>query len=142
MPGAVGDVLDQDPEAWRDAVETSAYVADNSALRKREREFLPLSPPSWKDFARFETRVVEGIGQEDAFDEYLRNVLRCKSRSGSHELGLSAHSLSTACPHLRAPGAPCPGWAHHIAGSLPETAGQRGADDLIPDNGQVERMNR
>ena len=64
MPGAVGDVLDQDPEAWRDAVETSAYVADNSALRKREREFLPLSPPSWKDFARFETRVVEGIGQE------------------------------------------------------------------------------
>jgi NAD(P)-dependent dehydrogenase (short-subunit alcohol dehydrogenase family) len=64
MPGAVGDVVDQDPEAWRDAVETSAYVADNSALRKREREFLPLSPPSWKDFARFETRVVEGIGQE------------------------------------------------------------------------------
>jgi hypothetical protein len=25
---------------------------------------------------------------------------------------------------------------------VPETAGQRGADDLIPDNGQVERMNR
>jgi hypothetical protein len=38
MPGAVGDVfLDQDPEAWRDAVETSAYVADNSVLRKRGR---------------------------------------------------------------------------------------------------------
>jgi Putative transposase len=26
-----------------------------------------------------------------------------------------AHSLSTACPHLRAPGAPRPRWAHHIA---------------------------
>jgi transposase InsO family protein len=38
--------------------------------------------------------------------------------------------------------APCPGWAHHIAGSLPGTAGQRGAADLIPDNGIVERMNR
>jgi hypothetical protein len=51
----------------------------------------------------------------------------------------AARSIRT---HLRAPGAPCPGWAHHIASSLPETAGQRGADDLIPDNGQAERMNR
>jgi hypothetical protein len=35
-----------------------------------------------------------------------------------NELGLSARGLWTACPHLRAPGAPCPGRAHHIAISL------------------------
>jgi hypothetical protein len=58
MPGAVGDVfLDQDPEAWRDAVETSAYVADipRFASAGAGGEFMPLSPPSWKDFAHFET---------------------------------------------------------------------------------------
>src|SRR6204780_1464233 len=38
--------------------------------------------------------------------------------------------------------APHLGWAHHIAGSLPGTAGQRGADDLIPDNGNVERFHK
>ncbi|TIM93731.1 MAG: hypothetical protein E5Y38_29930 [Mesorhizobium sp.] len=32
-----------------------------------------------------------------------------------NELGLSAHGLLTACLHLRAPGAPRPGWAHHKA---------------------------
>ena len=61
---------------------------------------------------------------------------------GEGRVSVSAHCLSAACPHLRAPGAPCPGWAHHNAVSLSETAGQQGADDLIPDNGQVERMNR
>ena len=53
-----------------------------------------------------------------------------ESRKGRpcNELGLSAHCLSTACPNLRAPGAPCPGWAHHIAISLSGTGGQQGAD--------------
>src|SRR6516165_9857746 len=37
------------------------------------------------------------------------------SRKGRpcNELGLAAEGLSAACPHLCAPGAPCPRWAHH-----------------------------
>src|SRR3984885_4422274 len=64
------------------------------------------------------------------------------ARGGHVTSSGSQHCLSAACPHLRAPGAPCPGWAHHIAVSLSGTAGQKGADDLIPDNGQVERFHK
>src|SRR6516162_5407174 len=39
-----------------------------------------------------------------------------------NELRLSAHCLSAACPHLRAPGAPCPRWAHHNAVSFRKQA--------------------
>src|SRR4029077_16868011 len=84
----------------------------------------------------------ELAGDTTSTDPRSRRIRESRKGRPCNELGLSAHSLSTTCPHLRAPGAPCPGWAHHIAGSLPETAGQRGADDLIPDNGQGERMNR
>jgi hypothetical protein len=84
----------------------------------------------------------ELAGDTTSTDPRSRRIRESRKGRPCNELGLSAHCLSTACPHLRAPGAPCPGWAHHIAGSLPGTAGQRGADDLIPDNGQVERMNR
>src|SRR6516164_3541764 len=37
------------------------------------------------------------------------------SRKGRpcNEIGLLAQGLSAACPHLCAPDAPCPRWAHH-----------------------------
>src|SRR5208282_5120623 len=66
------------------------------------------------------------------------------SRKGRpcNELGLSAHCLSAACPHLRAPGAPCPRWAHHNVVSFRKQADSKAPRNHIPDNGQVERMNR
>jgi hypothetical protein len=84
----------------------------------------------------------ELAGDTTSTDPRSRRIRESRKGRPCNELGLSAHCLSAACPHLRAPGAPCPGWAHHIAGSLPETAGQRGADDLIPDNGIVERFHK
>ena len=65
----------------------SAYVADNSALRKRARA--ANSCRCLQQAGRISRVLRLGsskvVGQEgDAFDEYLRNVLRCKSRSGSH----------------------------------------------------------
>src|SRR5215210_2886660 len=66
------------------------------------------------------------------------------SRKGRpcNELGLAAQRLLAACPHLRAPGAPRPRWAHHSAVLQGEQPDEKGTADLIPDNGQVERMNR
>lgn len=67
-----------------------------------------------------------------------------ESRKGRpcNEFGLSAHCLSTACPHLRAPGAPRPRWAHHNAVLRGEQRNEKAPHWYIPDNGQVERMNR
>ena len=45
-------------------------------------------------------------------------------------------------PHLRAPSAPRPRWAHHNAVLRKAQPDGKGAADYIPDNGQVERMNR
>jgi hypothetical protein len=81
----------------------------------------------------------ELAGDTTSTDPRSRRIRESRKGRPCNELGLSAHGLWTACPHFRAPGAPCPGWAHHIAGSLPGTAGQRGAADLIPDKGKVER---
>src|SRR5580704_6885860 len=81
----------------------------------------------------------ELAGDTTSTDPRSRRIRESRKGRPCNELGLSAHCLSTACPHLRAPGAPCPGWAHHNAVSLSETAGQRGTDDLIPDNGMLER---
>src|SRR6516165_11368559 len=84
----------------------------------------------------------ELAGDTTSTDPRSRRIRESRKGRPCNELGLSAHGLSAACPHLRAPGAPCPRWAHHIARPLPGTGGRRGAMDLIPDNGQVERMNR
>ena len=67
-----------------------------------------------------------------------------ESRKGRpcNELGLSAHCLSAACPHLRAPGAPRPRWAHHKAAPQKRIAGREGTAGHIPDNGIVERFIR
>src|SRR5262249_27802358 len=57
-----------------------------------------------------------------------------------NELGLAAQRLSAACPHLCAPDAPCPRWAHHTP-SLGKGE-HRGAEIIMPDNGICERFHR
>jgi len=66
------------------------------------------------------------------------------SRKGRpcNALGLSAQRLSAACPHLRAPGAPCPRWAHHSAILCGNGRTLKGTARIMPDNGMAERMNR
>src|SRR5215467_14887593 len=64
------------------------------------------------------------------------------SRKGRpcNELGLSAQGLSAACPHLCAPDAPCPRWAHH--NPLRRGSGEhQGAEIIMPDNGFIEALN-
>ena len=41
-------------------------------------------------------------------DPRSRRIRECRKGRPCNELGLSAHCLSTACPHLRAPGARVP----------------------------------
>src|ERR1700684_713869 len=85
----------------------------------------------------------ELAGDTTSTDPRSRRIRESRKGRPCNELGLSAHCLSAACPHLRAPGAPCPRWAHPIAVSpLAEQADNKAPTDLIPDNGQVERMNR
>ena len=57
----------------------------------------------------------ELAGATTSTDPRSRRIRESRKGRPCNELGLSAHCLSAACPHLRAPGAPCPGWAHHIA---------------------------
>src|SRR5215472_3344715 len=66
------------------------------------------------------------------------------SRKGRpcNELGLSAQGLSAACPHLCAPGAPCPRWAHHNPSSARKRRIPGGAEIIMPDNGICERFHR
>src|SRR5215467_11654191 len=61
------------------------------------------------------------------------------SRKGRpcNELGLSAQGLSAACPHLCAPDAPCPRWAHHNP-LRRGSGGHQGAEIIMPDNGMAE----
>jgi hypothetical protein len=48
-----------------------------------------------------------------------------------------------ACPHHRAPGPPCPGWAHHNAAPLfGNSTTSKTPTDHIPDNGIVERFHK
>ena len=130
---------------------------DYVILRKLLRESLEKRPPHVDAPQSFELAVVPGdrlgegavdiqtndphvcssvsvrsgrelAGDTTSTDPRSRRIRESRKGRPCNELGLSAHCLSTACPHLRAPGAPCPGWAHHIAVSLSETGGQQGAD--------------
>src|SRR5215469_12813125 len=47
--------------------------------------------------------------------------------------------VTSACPHSRASSAPQPGWSHHIADDRQSV---KAPAIIMPDNGQVERMNR
>lgn len=53
-------------------------------------------------------------------------------------LELSVHLHTTACPHLRAPGAPWPGCAKPIQ---PDDQSNVGTNNNMPDNGYVESFN-
>ena len=53
-------------------------------------------------------------------------------------LELSVHLHTTACPHLRAPGAPWPGCAKPIR---PDDQSNAGTENNMPDNGFVESLN-
>jgi hypothetical protein len=60
----------------------------------------------------------EPAGDTTTTDPRSRRLIAARSTGGSqgrpgNELELAAHFHRTACPHLRAPGAPCPGWSHH-----------------------------
>src|ERR1700719_3138761 len=84
----------------------------------------------------------ELAGDTTSTDPRSRRIRESRKGRPCNELGLSAHCLSAACPHFVLPAPRVPGGLTISPVSLSETAGQRGADDLIPDNGQVERMNR
>jgi len=53
-------------------------------------------------------------------------------------LELSVHLHATACPHLRAPGAPWPGCAKPIQ---PDDQSNVGTNNNMPDNGFIESFN-
>src|SRR6516164_3297520 len=84
----------------------------------------------------------ELAGDTTSTDPRSRRIRESRKGRPCNELGLSAHCLSAACPHLRAPGAPCPRWAHHNAVSFRKQADSKAPRHHIPDNGQVERTNR
>src|SRR5215468_8989043 len=64
------------------------------------------------------------------------------SRKGRpcNEFGLAAQRLLAACPHLCAPDAPCPRWAHHTP--FPREGRTPGVEIIMPDNGICERFHR
>src|SRR4051794_30252534 len=84
----------------------------------------------------------ELAGHSTATDPRSRRIRASRKGRPCNELGLSAQRLSAACPHLRAPGAPRPGWAHHKAVLRGEQLDAKGTAAIMPDNGQVERMTR
>ncbi|MEQ8693709.1 MAG: transposase, partial [Gammaproteobacteria bacterium] len=53
-------------------------------------------------------------------------------------LELAAHVCATACPHLRAPGAPRPGSTER---NRSDRAGKRSTNATMPDNAYIEAFN-
>jgi hypothetical protein len=84
----------------------------------------------------------ELAGNTTSTDPRSRRIRESRKGRPCNELGLSAHCLSAACPHLRAPGAPRPGWAHHNAVLRREQPDEKDTADHIPDNGICERFHR
>ena len=81
------------------------------------------------------------VGLNVIGDPRSRRIRASRKGRPCNELGLSAQRSSAACPHLRAPGAPRPGWAHHKAVLRGEQLDEKGTKGIIPDNGIVERFN-
>src|SRR6516225_7013277 len=84
----------------------------------------------------------ELAGDTTSTDPRSRRIRESRKGRPCNELGLSAHCLSAACPHLRAPGAPCPRWAHHNVVSFRKQADSKAPTDHIPDNGIVARFHK
>ena len=55
----------------------------------------------------------ELAGNTTPTDPRSQRIREIRNGRPSNAPGLSAHCLSAACPHVRAPGAPRPRWAHH-----------------------------
>lgn len=69
----------------------------------------------------------EPAGNTATTDPRSRRLIAARSMGepqGRPDNGLGSRPIvqGSACPHARAPGAPCPGWLHHSAGPEP---GQR-----------------
>src|SRR5215831_3855875 len=90
--------------------------------------------------------VLDGLKRELAgnttpTDPRSRRIRASRKGRPCNELGLAAQGLSAASPHLCAPGAPCPRWAHH--NPLPkDRADTQGAEIIMPANGICERFHR
>src|SRR4051794_38345243 len=84
----------------------------------------------------------ELAGHSTATDPRSRRIRASRKGRPCNELGLSAQRLSAACPHLRAPGAPRPGWAHHKAVLRGEQLDAKDTAAIMPDNGIVERFHK
>ena len=56
----------------------------------------------------------EPAGNTTPTDPRSQRIRESRQGRPCNEPELAAHGLSAACPHLRAPGAPRPGWAHHM----------------------------
>src|SRR3712207_6447386 len=95
-----------------------------------------MPPPSRASLVRREL-----AGNTTPTDPRSRRIRASRKGRPCHELGLSAQGLSTACPHLRAPGAPRPRWAHHSAPLRREQPDETGTGGIMPDNGMVGRFN-
>jgi hypothetical protein len=90
-------------------------------------------------FRSFETGAAGDTTPTDPRSQRIR-----ASRKGRpcNELGLSAQRLLAACPHLRAPGAPCPRWAHHSTILCENGRALKGTTRIMPDNGICERFHK
>src|SRR5918993_5968717 len=84
----------------------------------------------------------ELAGNTTPTDPRSRRIRASRKGRPCNELGLSAQGLLAACPHLRAPGAPRPGWAHHKAAPWKEQPDAKGTAGIMPDNGMAEAFVR
>ncbi len=80
----------------------------------------------------------EPAGNTTPTDPRSRRIRASREGRPCNELGLSAQRRSAACPHLRAPDAPRPGWAHHNIAFRRRQMDAKGTTSIMPDNGYVQ----
>ena len=81
-------------------------------------------------------------GNTTPTDPRSRRIRASRKGRPCNELGFSTQCLSAACPHLRAPGAPCPRWAHHKTSLQREQPDDKDTNAIMPDNGICERFHK
>jgi hypothetical protein len=103
-----------------------------------------MSSPMMRTFASLVSNPFEtgAAGNTTSTDPRSRRIRESRERRPCNELGLAAQRLSAACPHLHAPGAPRPRWAHHNAAITGRQPDEKAPDLHIPDNGICERFHR